>query len=58
MGSKRYDRERLNVETALEAVGIFRQKGIHKTEQLHDPLVLAKIFVSWRTPYVTDASVK
>jgi hypothetical protein len=37
------------MKMALEAIRVLRQERIHKTKQLHDALVLAKIFVTCRT---------
>lgn len=44
-----------NREMALERLGILLEEGVDETEELHDPLVLTKIFVALEEEVVLDA---
>jgi hypothetical protein len=43
------NREGLYVQSALEAISVYRQKRVDKTEELHDSFVLTEVLMTFVT---------
>jgi hypothetical protein len=57
VGCERDNREALNVETTFEAASIDRKQCINQAKQLHDALILAKIFMAFKNVLIVASVV-